>query len=163
MEKFKISDRIEIVCESQKTRYGFRHLATLFIDGNEREKSKCCYYNRTWESYEFQSVLFNVVDKAFKNKILNEQEKSLCDDFIREGKQARERIKSDFKTIGMIAGLGNIFANTQKESNDWKARMLKAGLGNSGLVMPNDWDTLDEKTKETRLNAVISELNKAGN
>jgi len=68
MEKFKISDRIEIICESQKTRYGFRHLATLFIDDNEREKSKCCYYNRTWESYEFQSVLFNVVDKAFKNK-----------------------------------------------------------------------------------------------
>jgi hypothetical protein len=46
----------------------------------------------------------------------------------------------------------------KKEQNDWKARMLKAGLGNAGLQMPEDWESLDEQTKEARLNAVISVL-----
>lgn len=62
--------------------------------------------------------------------------------------------------IAQIAMLGNIFGSTQKESNDWKARMLKAGLENKGLIMPDDWNELSEDVKEERLNAVISELNK---
>jgi len=49
-----------------------------------------------------------------------------------------------------------MFGKTQKESNDWKARMLKAGLENKGLIMPEDWDTLSENDKEARLNAVIN-------
>ena len=162
MKIFKINDSTEIVCESQKTRYGFRHLATLLINGIEQEKNKCCYYNRTWECYEFQSVLYSVVAKAFKNKILSEQDKKFCDEFIKEGKQAREEINSKFNTIGMIAGLGEVFCNSKKEKNEWKTRMLKAGLEKDGLSIPDDWDRLDENTKEARLNAVISELNNKG-
>jgi hypothetical protein len=63
-----------------------------------------------------------------------------------------------FKTVAMVAKMGEFFGNTQKEKNDWKARMLKAGLSNQGLIMPEDWDTLDENTKTTRLNAVIAQL-----
>ncbi len=55
----------------------------------------------------------------------------------------------------IIASLGDLFCENQKDKNDWKERMLKAGLGNKGLSMPNDWDELDEDTKEVRLNAVI--------
>lgn len=63
MKTFKLSDEYEIVCESEGTRYGFRHLATLLKNGLEVDKAKICYYNRTWESYEFQSV---------KNKLINQ-------------------------------------------------------------------------------------------
>ena len=45
----------------------------------------------------------------------------------------------------------------KKEKNDWKARMLKSGFGNMGLEMPEDWNSLDEETKEARLNAVIAQ------
>ena len=62
MKSFRINDYIEIVCESQRTRYGFRHLATLLINGIERDTAKCTYQNRTWESYEFQSVLRKIAD-----------------------------------------------------------------------------------------------------
>ena len=60
MRIFKITKNIEVICESQNTRSGFRHLATLMIDGREHQKAKCTYLNRTWEAYEFQSVLSNV-------------------------------------------------------------------------------------------------------
>lgn len=62
------------------------------------------------------------------------------------------------KRTAAVAKLGEFFGQTQKEKNDWKARMLKAGLGNSGFEMPADWDELDEETKEARLNAAIDAI-----
>lgn len=62
------------------------------------------------------------------------------------------------KSTAMVALFGNILCNTQKEKNDWKARMLKAGLGNRGLMMPDDWNTLSEDEKERRLNGAINQI-----
>lgn len=61
------------------------------------------------------------------------------------------------KLVAGIARLGEVFgeAKTQKEKNDWKARMLKAGLEKRGLMMPDDWDSLSESEKERRLNGVL--------
>jgi len=69
---FKFNDKIEIHCVSEGTRYGFRHLATLFVGNYDVDKAKCCYYNRTWESFEFQSVVLNLIHKTTH---LNAQEK----------------------------------------------------------------------------------------
>lgn len=52
--------------------------------------------------------------------------------------------------VSAIAMLGDVLTGSKKESNDWKARMLKAGY--SDLSMPDDWDTLSEDEKEKRLN-----------
>ena len=60
----------------------------------------------------------------------------------------------------MVAKLGNILTNNQKEANDWKTRMLKAGLENKGLIMPENWNELSEDEKEKRLNNVINEFSK---
>lgn len=65
---------------------------------------------------------------------------------------------NDLKAVAMVAMLGDIFGTNQKESNDWKARMLKAGLENKGLIMPDDWDTLDEDTKQARLDGAIEQI-----
>lgn len=151
MKSFKITEHLEVVCESQSTRSGFRHLAYMLRDGNEIATGKCCYLNRTWESYQFQSVLFEVVRKAVKGKVISEDEEKLCDKFIRED----QTDWSAFKMTKMVAQMGDLLCQDQKEKNDWKTRMLKAGLENKGLQMPEDWDTLDEATKEARLNKVI--------
>jgi hypothetical protein len=58
-----------------------------------------------------------------------------------------------FKTIGAIAKIGEVLTDNQADSNDWKARMLKAGLPQ--LDVPSDWDSLSEDEKERRLNKVI--------
>ena len=154
MRIFKITKEIEVVCESQRTRSGFRHLATLMRNGIEEETDKCCYQNRTWERYEFQSVLYSIVRKALKNKKISEEEEKSCKEFI-EGDQTDW---SNFKTTSAIAQLGELMCDNQKDKNDWKARMLKAGLENKGLTMPDDWDELDEDTKTARLDAVLGVL-----
>lgn len=41
MRIFKITKEIEVVCNSESTRYGFRHLATMLRDGVEIQNGKC--------------------------------------------------------------------------------------------------------------------------
>ena len=45
----------------ESTRGGFRHTTEVYIDDVLMHKSKCNYINRTWESYEFQSVMKNAL------------------------------------------------------------------------------------------------------
>jgi len=69
---FKVNENIEIVCDSVGTRYGFRHDARLFVNGYEKEKAKCCYYNRTWERFAFESVVLKLLEQT---ELLTESEK----------------------------------------------------------------------------------------
>lgn len=52
-------------CTSQGTSYGFRHLASLMdSEYEELGSAHASYYNRTWETYRFQSVMLSAVDSA---------------------------------------------------------------------------------------------------
>jgi hypothetical protein len=156
MKIFRINKNIEIVCEWKKTRNGFKHTATLMYDGKEVDSTKCCYLNRTWESYEYQSVLYRL---AKKTKTLSEKEKKLLHKYIKDEGRVEDDLQP-LRTVATVATLGDIFCKNKNESNDWKTRMLKAGLGNQGLEMPEDWNTLSEKEKERRLNGAIEILKK---
>ena len=63
MKVFNINNDYTIVCNFESTRYGFRHLASLLRNNQEIEKAKICYYNRTWESYEYESVITKLLSK----------------------------------------------------------------------------------------------------
>lgn len=152
---FKINDRIAIVARHEDARDGFNHTATLYIDGKAVDSAKVHYINRTWESYEFQTVMQKLVDKATE---LSSTEKEQAKKWL-----SGDRTDwSNFKTTARVASLGEVFGKTTKEKNDWKERMLKAGLGNKGLEMPSDGGTLDEKTKAKRLDMVIKLAREAG-
>ena len=143
-------NKIEAVCDWQKTRSGFKHVATLMDHGIERESVKICYLNRTWEAYEYQSVLSKLLDKAG----IKDADKVKA--MARAEGNAEEETKSILGSIAMVAKMGDILATGQKEKNDWKLRMLKAGI--QGIDVPADWDDLKEADKEKRLNAVINQL-----
>lgn len=157
MATFQINKQIKIVCDASKTRNGFKHTATLYLKGVQRESVKINYLNRTWERYEFDSVIEKLADDS---KSLTDAQKNIVKEWVKNRNGSDDAGMQRLKTTGMIAMLGDVFGQTQKEKNDWKARMLKAGLGNYGLEMPEDWNTLSEDEKERRLNLVISQLNK---
>ena len=75
-----------------------------------------------------------------------------------EGQKEERDDTIGLKNIAMVAKMGDILCEGKKEKNDWKARMIKAGLENRGLIMPDDWDSLSEDEKERRLNGAIKEL-----
>jgi hypothetical protein len=81
MRVFKINKNILVVCRSESTRYGFRHLATLIYNNYERETVKICYYNRTWERFTFESVLQKLNNN---NKTLSEKENKIFKNKIKK-------------------------------------------------------------------------------
>ena len=151
MQSFRINENTEAICEASKTRNGFKHTATLLINGHEVESVKINYVNRIWERYTFESVL----KKLLEASSLPEVERIQFEEVIKNG---GEREMANLKTVGMEAAMGEMFGKTQKEKNDWKERMLKAGLGDKGLMMPDGWENLSEEEKEERLNMAISQL-----
>lgn len=149
---FEINKNLHANCWSENTSYGFRHLAELRLGWQTIATAKRTYYNRTWESYEFESVLETLFEKADS---LTDSEKRAFKKCIKNG---GEHELDNLKTISTIASLGDIFTDTPKQANDWKTRILKAGLLNKGLIMPEDWEQLSEEEKEKRLNGAIEAI-----
>jgi len=156
MRIFKVNKAINVVCNAESSRNGFNHVCTLMVNGRDRESVKVHYINRTWESYEFETALKKLLDKTTS---LNANGKKAFAGMIKNGGEAEKKeFESSMRTISAVASMGELFGQTKKEKNDWKARMIKAGLGNRGLQMPEDWDELSEDEKERRLNNVIKQL-----
>ncbi len=147
MRIFQLDNHVSIVCDWKKTRMAFKHEATLLIDGKEQDKTKICYQNRTWESYEYQSVLIKMISDT---KILTAEQKALFLKYAHDD----HTDWSTFKSVANIAKIGEIFCDNTKDKNDWKDRMIKAGFGNS-IQIPEDWETLSDTEKEDRLNQCI--------
>ena len=152
MNSFKITDRIEVVCEWKKTRTAFKHVATLLINGREIDETKICYQNRTWERYTYESVLEKLINNT---TALGSEDKKVCLDYIKNYDRVEDDLKP-LKMVSMVATLGSLLTDNKKGANDFKTRILKAGLENKGLSIPADWDTLSEDEKEKRLNGAIS-------
>lgn len=88
------------------------------------------------------------------SQILNDYSPSKEDE-ERSLKEEEEKFKSLTDSLKMICAVGDIMNTEQKDKNDFKARMLKAGLGNRGLSFPEDWETLSEEEKTKRLNGAL--------
>ena len=63
---------------SESTYNGFRHITQLFINNEYIGSYKINYINRTWEYYDFQSVMCKSLNELIKDreKHLKEQFKS---------------------------------------------------------------------------------------
>ena len=68
MKVFTLDKNYSIVCEFENTVQGFRHVAVLLKNGyGERgEKTVVNYLNRTWECFEFETVLKRCIDDNFQ-------------------------------------------------------------------------------------------------
>lgn len=158
---FQVNEKLCMAAEVYETRYSWGHKAHLYrVRRPERsdeliESVKVTYYNRTWERYQFESALEQLVDKALKNKEITKEEHQTLRDYI---KNYEEREQKPFKSVAFVASLGDIFADNKKDANDWKIRMIKAGLPEGAIEMPEDWNELSEEEKEIRLNGALKAL-----
>ena len=57
---------IMFVCQFRNTRNGFAHDAHMFINGLELSDATCHYLNRTWESWNYQSVCLECCSNRIK-------------------------------------------------------------------------------------------------
>ena len=75
---------MRVVNEWDKTRSGFKHTSHLFINNHEVGKVKENYYNRTWESYTYESVMIRLRE-SFKGQLTDMQKEKL-DAIIKQGR-----------------------------------------------------------------------------
>ena len=68
MRIFNLDKNYAVVCDWQNTRNGFKHIATLLKKGTDLGKTKMCYLNRTWERFEYETILKKIVNLYFKGK-----------------------------------------------------------------------------------------------
>lgn len=148
MENFTLSKDFTISCRSEKTRSGFRHLAVLYRNGFDVSRSKCCYLNRTWESYTYQSVIHQLIDAYFSPQLAGRYKKKV--DLIARGGEEKR-----FTTVKTIAQLGALLCEKPEEKNAFKKRILSTI---PGIDFPDDFSSLSEAEKEKRLDGAIAVL-----
>lgn len=152
-ETFPINKEYEIIAHWEKTSRGFRHVVRLMKNGQEVDKATANYLNRTWERFNYESAISSLLQKT--NLMTDKERKDYLDAL---SKKDMERVNKEFGMIGAIAQMGEVLTSSKKESNDWKERMIKAGLPQ--IDIPEDWNTLSEDEKEARLNKVIEYMKK---
>jgi hypothetical protein len=72
MQIFKINENLQIVAEGFSTSRSWGHKATAMYNSTAIQYEVCStkitYYNRTWERYTFESILYKIVDIMDKEK-----------------------------------------------------------------------------------------------
>lgn len=61
MRIFNLSKNCNVVCNWKSTRSGFKHTANLCKNGYSIYETKICYLNRTWERFEYESILKKII------------------------------------------------------------------------------------------------------
>jgi len=68
MRIFNLNNIYNVVCNFESTKSGFRHIAVLHKNGYEIARCKECYLNRTWECFEFETVLKKIINNNFEGQ-----------------------------------------------------------------------------------------------
>lgn len=115
-------EEITFRCHTTDTRVGFCHTAHLMGWKYEATDTKQTYYNRTWERFEYESVLKRAIEK-----LPREIQQAVYDQII-DGKAAEEEKKAE-EDIATFERLHSSLSDENKER-----------LANSGIEIHNESD-----------------------
>ena len=94
----KKGNKIELVNESWSTSRSWGHKTNVIINGCDYGKYKVRYYNRTWESYTFQSCMRGAIAKVMRYNITRYLENyKYTNNITRFKKGQREELIKEYK------------------------------------------------------------------
>ena len=98
--KCKSGNEYNIVNETWETSRAWGHKSTLVAPWGEVESRKVRYYNRTWESYTYQTCMSSLLDTILENNL-----------------------KSYIAQIKEVRGITRLLKGTREEiENDWNKK-----------------------------------------
>lgn len=98
--KCKSGNEYNIVNEYWETSNAWGHKSTLIAPWGEVESRKVRYYNRTWESYTYQTCMSGLLDTILENNL-----------------------KSYIAQIKEVRGITRLLKSTREEiENDWNKK-----------------------------------------
>lgn len=149
MNTFKFGKGFSVVCSFHKTRTGFKHEAEIISPkGYGLLRVKCCYQNRTWESYEYQSVIRKAINTYFEPKAAKRYLKAI-------DAKARGIVKKRFDPVKAICAMGEIMCDSTDEKAKWKKRMVGTI---EGISFPEGFDKLPAEEQLRRLDGALGVL-----
>lgn len=155
MKCYEFGGKYQVICNFKKTRNGFKHTAVIRDERyNSICETKCCYLNRTWEAYEYQSVIHKAIGMTFgaigKRKNTEEQNaliKQYCEEI---DARARGEETKRFDPVKAICAVGALLTDTPEERAKWDKRMLSTV---PGIDFPENFDSLPVEEQQKRLDA----------
>lgn len=102
------TESLRIICNTYNTRNGYAHEVSVYGAGSEVWEAKKNYQGRTWESFEYESVIRKVAQKLpkqYESELLK-----YCDD-----REEKERIECE-KWSKNFAKLHNGLTDSQKQT-----------------------------------------------
>jgi hypothetical protein len=147
MEKYIINKDLYFEAWSWQRSGRWGHKARAVYQNRVTEEVSITYQNRTWEAYKFQSVMEKLIDRLDAVHYVPLADRIEASKVIKTGDR-REMKK--LQSIGAIAMLGGIIGG-----NTTKQRII-ASI--PGVIVPDDFDSLDENEKTRRLNGAINIL-----
>lgn len=124
-------EEFTFTCYGQGTSYGFRHICTLGYNDTTVARyiksdiiAKASYYNRTWESFKYETVLRQAINNLDVSEDTRAKLKAIIID-----KTAQDEHEKCEKEVQAFKALYD------KTSQDFKDR-----IANSGIIMQNDDD-----------------------
>lgn len=115
-------------CYGQDTSYGFRHICTEGYNDTTECKwikgdiiAKACYYNRTWESFQYETVLRKGIENLSEPKEVKEKLKAILID--KTAQDEHEKAEQDVKAFET---LWNGLTEENKEH-------IRNGVGENGI------------------------------
>jgi len=108
-------EEIEFRCYTTNTRCGFCHTAHLMGWKYDITDTKASYYNRTWERFEYESVLKRAIEKLPKD-IQQAVYDQIIDHKAAEEEQKAEDMVKSFETLHSAL------------SNEDKERLANSGI-----------------------------------
>ena len=109
MEIREINQKYKFVNDWGYNRSGFYHKSTLLRNNVEIAYSKIQYYNRTWETYPYQTSMTRAVDSIIENELqffIEECKRKY--NIKRLTKEKREQAENQFYKVPHIVELLNI-------------------------------------------------------
>ena len=106
------------ICAYRSNRSGFVHECELKI-GAQTFESKCQYYNRTWERYTYQTVMFSALS-YYKDYIVSRLKEDFLD--LKGYKKMTSKIKPEFEKLLAENPIMKEIAEVRKEldqNNTW--------------------------------------------
>ena len=151
MVMFKVNRNIRILCRSESSRSGFNHFATVFVNDREMATAKVHYINRTWERYDFDTVIEKVAD----DPSLSPAQRDTIKDWVKNRDGSDDEGMKRLGSVRALAMMGEVLGSDLKQKNRLRATALKSV---QGIDLPDDWDSLSEEEKSRRLNGAIGAL-----
>lgn len=167
--RYDVGDnKYSFYCETEDTRYGFRHLCSMFLKGQEVGDSVKKYYNRTWEMFDYQSAMLAAVE----NSSVSEEDKKSLKAQINEGEGLREGCKgkkcneSDESSLAdeLEDAFWELVSEGEKPSK--KSVMERASDNNDSLdmkearkVLNSIWSSLTDKYNDDQVEGGAETVN----